>query len=146
MFWQFWCSFIDLKLVLFSPLSYAFDIQFRDCIWQIHIEGEKYADVFKKDDLVYLTSDSENILEGIEKFNIPLGVIWICTDSRKFRPDLPSWSMMLHFNYIILFKYIIINCIFVLFYRALRYRPIESLRYRRPRRSQPSQSKNGLIL
>ncbi len=37
-------------------------------ILQIHIIEEGYLDTFKKDDIVYLTSDSENVLEGGQRF------------------------------------------------------------------------------
>ncbi|XP_046859697.1 tRNA methyltransferase 10 homolog A-like [Xenia sp. Carnegie-2017] len=34
--------------------------------WDIHIKKESYIDVFHKENIVYLTSDSENILEDID--------------------------------------------------------------------------------
>ncbi|XP_028407488.1 tRNA methyltransferase 10 homolog A-like [Dendronephthya gigantea] len=34
--------------------------------WDIHVQSKGYLDVFKKDDVVYLTSDSDNVLKDID--------------------------------------------------------------------------------
>ena len=35
-------------------------------LWQINISKESYAEVFGKDNIVYLTSESPNVLETLE--------------------------------------------------------------------------------
>lgn len=52
-------------MVILNVVRNIFDVFWsRFWIWQIHIRTEGYLDVFEKDNVVYLSSDSENVLEG----------------------------------------------------------------------------------
>lgn len=77
----------ELRQRIYAPLS----------AFQIHFHEEPYLDVFNKSDLVYLTSESRNVLETLEENKVYIVGGLVDHNAHKVRTSIYFYSLFLKY-------------------------------------------------